>query len=339
MRIGLAGVGRIGTMHANVLAGHDQVDELVLFDAVRERASELAASLQCEAVQTLDELFDGGVDGLVVATATGSHAELIRRGLTGGIPVFCEKPVALNVAETEDVLARVEQLGIAVQVGFHRRFDPGYANARAALAEGKLGELRRVHIVSADPAPPAASYIETSGGIFRDLHIHDFDILRWVTGREVVSVYATGANRGASFFGAAADVDECITQLVLDDDTLVTAQGSRYNGAGYDIRMELSGTEATHVVGLAEESPVRSAEPGVSFPSGSAWVSFSDRFRTAYVAEMDAFLDVVAGRRDSPCTVRDALIAFYVAEAASVSLREGRLVSVDEVTPAGKARV
>jgi predicted dehydrogenase len=275
---------------------------------------------------------------LVVATATASHAELIRRALTLGAPVFCEKPVALDGDETEEVLVRVEVSGVPVQVRFQRRFDPGYSAARDALHSGQLGELRRVHLVSAVPAPPDPSYIQTSGGIFRDLHIHDSDILRWVTGREVTEVYAAGANRGASFFAAANDVDECTTLLVLDDGTLVTAQGSRYNGAGYDIRMELAGTEATHVVGLSDRFPLTSAEPETESPRGPRWILFSDRFRAAYVAEMSAFIDVVAGRRESPCTVRDALAAYYIAEAASVSLREARLVAVHEVIPARTAQ-
>ncbi len=338
MRIGLAGVGRIGVMHAEVLAAHDEVTELVLYDADTDRASEMAKQLEATAVHTLDELFDSELDGLAVATATGSHAELITRGIAHGVPTFCEKPVALDSEQTEDVLAQVAASSVPVQIGFHRRFDPGYIAARNALASGGLGELRRVHVVSADPAPPDASYIRTSGGIFRDLHIHDFDILRFVTGREVSRVYAVGANRGAAFFREASDVDEVVTLLVLDDGTLVTAQGSRYNGAGYDIRMDVAGTDGTTVVGLADRSPLSSAEPGIAFPAGPSWVGFAERFRTAYAAEISAFIEMAAGRRESPCTVQEALAAAYIADAADLSLREGRVVDVEEVTLAGRSR-
>ena len=129
------------------------------------------------------------------------------------------------------------------QIGFQRRFDAGYGAARDALRSGALGELRRVHALTGDREPPAADYIPSSGGIFRDCHVHDFDILRWVTGREVVEVYAVGANRGAAFFAEAGDVDESAAVLTLDDGTLVTLQGSRYNGGGHDVRMELAGTD------------------------------------------------------------------------------------------------
>jgi myo-inositol 2-dehydrogenase/D-chiro-inositol 1-dehydrogenase len=332
MKIGLAGVGRIGTMHAEVLAANPSVTELVLYDVAADRCTEVAGRFGATAVSDLDTFLAADLDGLVIATATGSHADLIRRAVAYEIPVFCEKPVAIDRNQTEAVRELVEASGVQVQVGFHRRFDAGYLAARAALAGGDLGELRRVHLVSADPAPPPESFIRTSGGIFRDLLIHDFDILRFVTGREVASVYAIGANRGAAFFGEAQDVDEVTTLLVLDDDTLVTAHASRYNGAGYDIRMELAGTEGTTVVGLAEHSPLSSAEPGVTFPRGPVWQVFSDRFKGAYAEEIRAFIDVAAGQRESPCTVHEALHAANIAEAADLSLHEHRLVNLHELT-------
>lgn len=339
MRIGLAGVGRIGSMHGAVLASMQTVSELILFDADPARAATIATTLSAAHVDTLEDLLDAGLDGLVVATASGSHAELVRRFVAEGVPVFCEKPVALTRAETEDVLAHVTRSQVPVQVGFHRRFDPGYVTARTALRNGELGELRRVHVVSADPEPPDAAFIATSGGIFRDLHIHDFDVLRWVTGREVEWVQVSGANRGAAFFTAAGDVDECVALLGLDDGTLVTLQGSRYNGAGYDVRMELAGTHGTRVVGLADQAPFRSAEPDTAFPPGPPWKLFSDRFRAAYHNEITAFLEVAAGRMESPCTVADALVAFHIADAASLSLRENRPVRVEEVITAAETPV
>ena len=195
-------------------------------------------------------------------------------------------------------------------------------------------DLRRVLDSLADPArsePPAPDYVPTSGGIFRDCSVHDFDILRWVTGREVVEVYATGANRGAAFFGEAGDVDEAGALLTLDDGTLVTLQASRYNGGGHDVRMELAGTEATWVVGLDQRAALVSAEAGVDFPTDTPWPHFWARWTPAYVAEMNAFIDLAAGRRDSPCPAGEALEAFLVCEAASRSRLEHRPVLVAEV--------
>ena len=331
MRIGFLGVGRIGASHASAVARHPDVTSLVLADADPERARAVAGQLDAEAVADVTAVLEAGVDAVVIATATNSHADLIVAGARAGLPVFCEKPVALDVPGTLRVLEEVRATGTPVQIGFQRRFDAGYVAAREALHSGQLGELRRVHAVTADPAPPHASYIPTSGGIYRDCLIHDFDILRWVTGREIVDVVAVGANRGASFFAEAGDVDETVVLLTLDDGTLATVQGSRYNGAGYDVRMEIAGTEGTIAVGLDEHAALRSAEPGTGFPSGAPHPTFWERFADAYAAEINAFLAVVRGERPSPCTVDEALDALYVAEAATLSRLEGRRVEIAEV--------
>ncbi len=331
MRIGFLGVGRIGASHAAVVARHEGVTSLVVADADPARARSVAEELGAESVTDAAAVLAADVDAIVVATATDSHAELIAAGARAGVPVFCEKPVALDVPGTLRVLEEVRAAGTPVQIGFQRRFDAGYVAAREALRTGRLGELRRVHAVTADPAPPHASYIPTSGGIYRDCLIHDFDIVRWVTGREVVEVVALGANRGATFFVEAGDVDETVAILTLDDGTLVTVQGSRYNGAGYDVRMEVAGTDGTLVVGLDERAALRSAESGVEFPSGAPNPTFWERFADAYVAEINAFVEVVRGERPSPCSVEEALEALYVAEAATRSRLEGRRVEIAEV--------
>ncbi|MEV0615035.1 Gfo/Idh/MocA family oxidoreductase [Nonomuraea sp. NPDC050404] len=311
MRVGLLGLGRIGAFHAATLAAHPLVTELIVADPVR--TSPYGGQ---------GDPFEADV--VVIATPTGTHAELIIKACERGIPVFCEKPVASTVADTVKVLEAAA--GNRVQIGFQRRFDPGYVAAAHALRAGELGELHRVHLVTADAAPPPAAYIPLSGGIYRDCHIHDFDALRWVTGLEVVSVYAKGANRGAAFFAEAGDVDNSAALLTLSDGTLATLQGSRYNGGGYDVRMELAGTRRTHAVGLSPRAPLRTTEglPGLGQES---WPDFVARFEAAYRAEIDAFL-----RSDrSPCSIEDALEALYVAEAADLSLREGRPVEVAEV--------
>lgn len=331
MRIGFLGLGRIGTSHVSVVHEHPEVTGLVLADAVPGRAADAAARLGCESVAEVREIFSAGIDAVVVATATSSHEELLLAGVDAGLPVFCEKPVATDLQGTLRVVERVRASDVPVQIGFQRRFDAGYGAARAALRDGRIGDLHRVHMVTADAAPPAADYIPTSGGLFRDCHIHDFDVLRWVTGREVVDVLAVGSNRGASFFAAAGDVDNSAGLLTLDDGTLVTFHGARYNGGGHDVRMELAGTKATYAVGLDERSALTSAEPGVEFPGGAPYPTFWERFRPAYVAEINAFLELVLNGGPSPCTVEDALAALYVAEAAEISRREGRRVEVAEV--------
>ena len=332
MRIGFLGVGRIGQAHAEVVHRHPEVEDLVLADAAPGRAEEVAAAMGCRAAANVDAVIAGGVDALVIATATHTHADLIVAGARAGLPVFCEKPVALDVPESRRVADEVARAGVEVQIGFQRRYDAGYRAARQALRDGRIGELHRAHMVTGDDKPPHPAYLPTSGGLYRDCHIHDFDILRWVTGREVVDVTALGANRGAAFFREADDIDTAAALLRLDDDTLVTLQGSRYNGAGHDVRLELAGTAGTWVVGLSDKSPLTSAEEGVDWPSGQPWVNYWERFTPAYAAEMDAFIDVVKGLTPSPCTVEEALAALYVAEAADTSMRENRRVEVAEVS-------
>lgn len=330
MRIGVVGVGRIGAEHARTL--HDQPDvELVITDSDATRAEQVADKLGVTAVASFDELVRQELDGLVIAAATKAHPQLIAAGVDAGLPVFCEKPVAADVPATRQVRDHVQRAGGTVQIGFMRRFDAGYRAAREALRSGALGELRRVHVVTADPHPPSPMYVPISNGIYRDLHIHDFDAIRWVTGCEVREVFALGKNRGDPMFGRAGDVDEATTMLRLDDGTLVTMHGSRYNGAGYDVRMELAGTKDTWVVGLDHRMPLRSAEPGADLPNGHPWPGFWPRFTPAYRAEMEGFVALVRDGGTSPCSVDDALAALVVAEAAARSRRERRPVHLVEM--------
>ncbi|WP_306370052.1 Gfo/Idh/MocA family oxidoreductase [Nocardiopsis sp. CC223A] len=334
MRIGLVGTGRIGIAHAAAVAARPEVDELVVADLDPARAGEAARRTGARAADRIEDLVEpGAVDALVVTAATDAHPGLILAGVAAGTPVFCEKPVAPTVAETLRVRDEVERSGVPVHIGFMRRFDTGYQRAHQALRDGELGELHRVHATTCDMAPPPARYVPGSGGLFRDCHVHDFDILRWVTGREVEEVFAYGANRGAAYFAEAGDVDTSAAVLRLDDGTLATLQGSRYNGGGYDVRMELAGSRATLAVGLDERVPLRSAEPGTSFPPGSPWEEFWSRFTPAYEAEISAFISMVRDGSPSPCTVADALEAVLVAEAADLSRREHRPVRIGEVRP------
>jgi myo-inositol 2-dehydrogenase/D-chiro-inositol 1-dehydrogenase len=245
--------------------------------------------------------------------------------------VFCEKPVARTMAEGLEVQRRVEAAGVPVHIGYQRRFDAAFQAARAAVASGELGWLHTVRATTLDPAPPPAAYVAVSGGIFRDCSVHDFDSIRWVTGREVVEVYATGANRGDQLFTEAGDVDTSAAVLTLDDGTLVLVSNSRYNPRGYDVRLELHGSRDSIAVGLDDHLPLRSVEPGGSFPAGEPYQFFMDRFLPAYRAELEAFTEVVAGRRPSPCTVADALEAGWIAEACTTSLRLHRPVPMEEV--------
>ena len=331
MRIGLAGVGRIGAFHAETLRSLSDVDELVVSDLDADAARALAERLEVGFAASPAEMLADGVDGFVIATATPGHAPLLRLGIEAGVPTFCEKPVAATLEETMSLAKTVAQTSTPVHVGFQRRFDCGYRRAREAVASGQLGFVHSIRAQTHDQSPPHAAYIPTSGGLFRDCSIHDFDIIRFVTGREVASVYATGANKGAAFFSEAGDVDTAAAVLTLDDGTLVSLSATRYNGAGHDVRMEVLGSAGTLGVGYDDSLAVTSAEPGATYPSGPRHWSFMERFLPAYRAELTAFAAVARGVLPSPCTVDDALQAFRVAEACELSRHEGRPVSLDEI--------
>jgi len=330
MRIGLAGAGRIGAFHAATLAGLDDVEQLVVTDAVPEAATRLADQGGHEVAADLEELLTR-VDGLVITSSTLSHSELLRQAVAARVPTFCEKPVAMTLEETHQVNDLVEASQVPVQVGFQRRFDQGYRQAQAAVRSGELGFVHTVRANTHDQSPPPAAYIPTSGGLYRDCGVHDFDIIRFVTGREVVSVFATGANKGDAYFAEGGDVDTAAAVLTLDDDTLAVVTATRYNGAGHDVRLEVMGSGGTVGVGYDDSLAVRSVEPDVDFPRGPQKWSFMERFLPAYRRELGVFTDVVAGRAGTPCTVRDAYQAFRVAEACEVSRATGQPVQVSEI--------
>jgi myo-inositol 2-dehydrogenase / D-chiro-inositol 1-dehydrogenase len=330
MRIGLAGTGRIGAFHAATLAGLDEVEQVVVTDTLRESAARLADDNGYELAEDVDELL-GRVDGLVVTTSTTGHAPTLRRAVAAGVPTFCEKPMATTLAETVELVELVEKSGVPVHVGFQRRFDAGYRRAREAVASGELGFVHTIRANTHDQSPPPAGYLPTSGGLFRDCSIHDFDIVRFVTGREVTRVFGTGANKGEPFFTEAGDVDTAAAVLTLDDDTLVLVSATRYSGGGHDVRMEVMGSQGTVGVGYDDSLAVRSLEADVDFPRGPQKWSFMERFLPAYRTELAAFCDVVAGRSPSPCTVTDALEAFRVAEACELSRATGQPVELREI--------
>lgn len=325
MRIGLIGTGRIGAFHAATLAGLPAVSAVVVHDADQDAARAVADRIGGETAGDLDGLLGSGLDGVVITTPTATHARLILDAQRAGLPTFCEKPVAGTLEETDAVLAALEGSDVPLHIGFQRRFDTGYQALREAVTSGRLGWTHTLRACTSDPTPPHAGYIPGSGGIFRDCSVHDYDIIRWVTGREVTEVYATGANRGEAFFAEAGDVDTGVTVLTLDDGTLAMCTATRYNGAGYDVRLEVCGSKGTLVAGLTDESPLTSAE-GAAWPAGTPHPGFMERFLDAYRAELTAFTEVVAGTRPSPCTAVDARAALAVADAASRSRAEGRPV-------------
>jgi myo-inositol 2-dehydrogenase / D-chiro-inositol 1-dehydrogenase len=331
MRIGLAGTGRIGAFHAKTLTTLPGVDDLVLADLDTAVAQRVADDLGVSAAPSIDALLGSGLDAFVITAGTAAHAELLEAAIARDIPTFCEKPVALDLERTIALTELEATSGVPVHIGFQRRFDAGYRRVREAVASGELGFVHTVRAATMDQTPPPAAYLATSGGIFRDCNVHDFDILRFVTGREVTRVFATGANKGEEFFTEAGDVDTAAATLVLDDGTLAVVTSTRYNGAGHDVRMEVHGSKGTLGVGHDTALAISSAEPGIEWPPGPRHWSFMERFLPAYVTELTAFVEVARGAAPSPCTVADALEAFRTAEACARSLSSGAPVDLVDI--------
>ena len=332
MKVALLGAGRIGHLHARLLAATPGVDGVIVADPNAARATEVAAEIGGIAVAApnIYAALDGA-DAVVIAAATSAHAELIRAAIGRGLPTFCEKPLAANLEDTIAIAREIERSGIPFQLGFQRRFDAGYREARRLVETGELGTLYTVRLAGHDPAPPHESYIPQSGGLFRDFSIHDFDILRWLTGCEVDEVYADGGVRGFPVFAKYEDVDTAVATLRLVDGPFAVLTVARHDPLGYDIRAELFGSGDSVAVGLGPHTPLRSVEPGVPPPTGPAWSDFIARFEAAYAAEFGAFVAVARGDAPSPCTATDGVAALRVAEAATRSLHEHRPVRLDDI--------
>jgi myo-inositol 2-dehydrogenase/D-chiro-inositol 1-dehydrogenase len=331
LHLGVIGVGRIGAFHARTLARIEGVGALTLCDADRERARSLAGELGVHVADSPEALIEAGVDALVIATPTPSHAPMLRLAARAGLPAFCEKPIGLDAETVRAVAEEVERAGTLVQVGFQRRFDAGYRAAAEAVAAGALGNLLVVRLATHDPAPPPEAYLASSGGIFRDLHIHDFDALRYVTGQEVVDVYADGAVQESEWFADHGDVDVAVAVLRMSGGTLAILSGTRHDPLGYDVRLEAFGTRDSIAVGLDPRTPLRSVEPGVARPSGTGYRDFMDRFEPAYRTELVTFVATVHTGSRSACSLAEAQAAMQIAIAADRSRAERRPIEIDEI--------
>lgn len=334
LHLGVVGVGRIGLFHARTLLGLDGVAALTVADADAAHARRVAADLGTGAAETPEALVEAGVDALVIATSTPAHAGLLALAARAGLPAFCEKPVSLELATLDDLIDAVDRAGTLVQIGFQRRFDAGYRAARDAVAGGALGRLLVLRAATHDPSPPPEEYVAASGGIFRDLHIHDFDAIRFVTGEEVTEVYADGTVREAAWFEQHGDVDTAAAVLRLDGGALAVITGTRHDPLGYDVRLEVFGTGDSIGVGLDARSPLRSVEPGAAAPAGAGYSGFLERFEPAYRTELATFVSTVRRGEPSPCGLADARAALAVALAADRSRAERRPVSIEEVSSA-----
>jgi myo-inositol 2-dehydrogenase/D-chiro-inositol 1-dehydrogenase len=332
VRIGIIGVGRIGSMHAELLVQRIPGAAVTrVYDAFPGSARAAADALGVTVSESVEALLGSpDVDAVAICTSTDTHADLIVAAAEAGKAIFCEKPVSLDLAAVDRALAAVEAAGVPFQIGFNRRFDPAHAAVAAAVADGEVGEPQIVRITSRDPAPPPLEYVRTSGGIFLDMTIHDFDMARFVAGSEVVEVYARGSVLLDAGFGEAGDVDTAVIVLEHANGCLTTIDNSRQAVYGYDQRVEVFGSAgmAASENPLAHSTIVRTAS-GVR--AATLPYFFLERYVPSYLREWEAFVSAVATGQPPVVGVNDARAPLVIGLAAWRSLRERRPVRVEEI--------
>ncbi|MBK6885215.1 MAG: inositol 2-dehydrogenase [Tetrasphaera sp.] len=330
-RIGILGCGRIGRLHAGLLAGEIPGFELVAVADVVPAAAEGVAATTGARVSTIEDLLGADdIDTVGICTSTDTHVDLLVAAAAAGKAIFCEKPVSLDLAQVDRGLAAVEAAGVPFMIGFNRRFDPGHHSVHDAVAAGTIGEIHSLRITSRDPAPPPPAYVAVSGGIFLDMVIHDFDMARFVVGSEVTEVYARGAVRVDPRIGEAGDIDTAVSVLAHADGTLTTIDNSREAVYGFDQRIEAFGSAGMAVSdnpsAHAGWSIGRQARVGQPLP----WF-FLDRYMESYRQEWRAFHHYLTEGGPSPAGTADARACTVIALAAGTSLREGRPVRTAEI--------
>jgi myo-inositol 2-dehydrogenase/D-chiro-inositol 1-dehydrogenase len=332
IRVGVIGTGRIGKLHIEHLAQDIPEADLVALCSL-DRPSMDSFAKQFNVAQTTEDytelLADPEIDAVLVTSATNTHVEISQAAAKAGKHIFCEKPIALDLKQIDDTLAIVEKAGVKFQVGFHRRFDTSFMRVREAVASGEIGDPHIIRITSRDPAPPPIEYIKVSGGIFLDMTIHDFDMVRYLTGDEVVEIYAKGGVRVDPEIGAAGDIDTAVITLQFQNGVIATIDNSREAIYGYDQRVEVFGSKGmvtvanplTDTVTFSGSQATRAALPPYFF---------LERYKAAYLSELQAFSACIQEGTPPPVTGEDGRAPVVMGLAALKSLRENRPVLLSE---------
>lgn len=329
LRFGLIGTGRIGQIHAGNIAAAAGATLSWIADPIESGALPVAAKYGGKVTGSPEELIHSGeVDAVLIASPTPTHIDLIRTCVTAGLPVFCEKPIDLDIARVDALRPLVAAAGVPVVLGFNRRFDPAFAQVRARVAAGEIGELEQLLITSRDPAPPPADYVAVSGGIFRDMSIHDFDMARFFLPDivEVTAVASTLFDEGAKTHG---DFDTAITTLRASSGAVVTISNSRHSAVGYDQRLEAFGAQGSLQVSNAHSSLVSASNANGVQTRQPYQHFFLERYAQAYAIEIQAFITLLQGGEAALPNFEDGRAALLLANAAERSATQGASVRVN----------
>ena len=330
LKVGLLGAGRIGQVHAAVIAAHEGSTLAAISDVYAPAAEELAAKYHAQ-VRSSDEIIaDDAINAVLIATSTDTHSDLIEEATQAGKAVMCEKPVDLSLERARGCLKAGSATGRPVMIGFNRRFDPSFAAIRDSLAAGQIGKAELLSVTSFDPAPPPVEYIKVSGGMFRDMMIHDFDMTNFIMGETPVSISASGACLVDPEIGRAGDIDTAVVTLSYADGKLAVIKNSRRAAYGYDQRLELLGADGLlQAQNMLENTVVKSTGQGVI--SAKPTYFFIERYMPAYKAEWAAFVAAVQEGDDMPVSLQDGVHALAMAEAAQRSFDSSRPVRLADV--------
>lgn len=330
VNIAVLGAGRIGQVHARAVASVPGVSLVAIADPFEEAARAVQQTYGCD-IRTIDEIeASGDVDGVIICTPTDTHADLIERFARAGKAIFCEKPVDLDINRVRQCLSVVDEAGATLMVGFNRRYDPDFNALRAAIDAGRIGDVEMVTIISRDPGPPPYDYIERSGGIFRDMTIHDFDVARWMLGEEVDSVFAAASVLVDAEIGKRGDFDSANVLLTTASGKQATITNTRRAAFGYDQRIEVHGSKGAASAENTHEARITIADAD-GYHQPPLLDFFMTRYIAAYAAEIEAFVKALQTKTAPPTTGQDGLMALALAEAALKSVAEGRAVKMTEI--------
>jgi myo-inositol 2-dehydrogenase / D-chiro-inositol 1-dehydrogenase len=329
--VAVLGAGRMGQTHIRTLAGIPNARVIVVADPDPETAERGRAGARARraVADPIAAIHDPEVEAVVIVTPTTTHARLIETAVAAGKAVWSEKPIALGLAETERVVEQVDRTGVPVQLGFMRRFDPGYVRAKERIDSGALGRLETFRALSRDTYPPSLEFLKTSGGLFLDMAVHDLDLARFLVG-EVDEVQAWGAVLIDERFAQADDIDTAVTMLRFRNGVLGVIETSRRSSWGYDIRTEVAGSTGKVVIEAPQKTQmVYSRDFGFE---ADHFENFPDRFEVAFRLELEAFFGALADGRTPAPGPAEALETLRLALAVTRSWREGRPIRVAEVT-------
>ena len=333
IRTGVIGAGRIGKIHAENLATRipgASVSAIAdpILGAAQEAAERLHIPVACADYRQILE--DAEIDAVAICSSTDTHARLIVEAARAGKHIFCEKPIAYDLAKIDEALAAVERAGVKLQIGFNRRFDPNFRKVRQMVRDGKVGDVHILRITSRDPAPPPIEYVKVSGGMFFDMTIHDFDMARYLSGDEVEEVYVAGGVRVDPRIGEAGDIDTAVVTLTFKGGAIGTIDNSRKAVYGYDQRVEVFGSEGmVTAFNNTPDSHVYSNAEGVH--SAKPLYFFLERYMDSFIAEMKEFVESVQKDSPPPVTGADGRIPVMIAMAATRSYMEKRPVKLSEI--------